>query len=362
MVRSFSKLRAVDPGFDSENVITFGLILPATRYGNEDAAEFYLRLVERLRALPRVESAGVTTGLPVTPVQANYRMDIEDFPDGSDVFVVRWVTPGYFEAMGIPIASGRTMLTEDVEEFRLFISASLAEQYWSTSSAVGRRMGPGGNWADIVGVVGDDRIRGLDVPVEGGAYVPIGVPFSPSVLSVSVVVRTSDAVVDLLPPLRREVGLLDPELPLINVRSMEEVIANSYAVSRTTFAALLLVVAATVALLLGGIGIYGLIAYAVSRRTSEIGIRMALGATAAQIWSRVVGAELLAVAIGIALGLAAATLGSRVMASLLFETSPLDPATLFSGPLAFLLVATAAAAVPAARALRIDPVSALRSE
>jgi putative ABC transport system permease protein len=353
----------VDPGFDPEDVTTFGLVLPAMRYSNGEAAALYLRLVERLRAIPGVESAAVTTGLPVTPAQAEYTLAIEDVPDGTDGFVVRWVTPGYFETMGIPVVDGRTMLPEDANEFRAFISESFAEQYWSAESAVGRRLSPDGSlWAEVLGVVGDDHIRGLDIPVESAVYAPIGAPSSPSVLSASVVVRTRGNGADLVPILRHEVGRLDSELPLIAVRSMHAVISESYAVSRTAFATLLFVVSALVALVLGAVGIYGVIAYSVSRRTSEIGVRIALGATSGNILSRVVPVGMMPAVLGVAAGLAIAALGSRVLASLLFETGRLDPSTFLAGPAVLLLAAGVACIVPTQRAIRIDPVKALRTE
>lgn len=363
MIRSYASLRSVDPGFAPKDVTTFGLVLPAARYSHAEASELYLRLVERLRSIPGVESAAVTTGLPVTPVQAAYRLDIEDVPDGTDVFVMRFVTPGYFETMGIPVVSGRTMLPEDANEFRVFVSESFATHYWSTASAVGRRVGPGGGlWAEITGVVGDDRIRGLDLPVESAVYAPIGALPLPPVLSVSVVVRSRGNGTDLVPILRREVGRLDSELPLIDVRPMHAVISESYAVSRTNFAMLLFVVSALVALVLGAVGIYGVIAYSVSRRTSEIGVRIALGATSGNILSRVVSVGMIPAVLGVAAGLAVAALGSRVLTSLLFETSRLDPSTFLAGPAVLLLVAGVACVVPTRRAIRIDPVRALRTE
>lgn len=362
MVRSYARLRSVDPGFDADDVTTFGLVLPATRYSAAEAPPLYLRLVERLSALPGVESAGVTTGLPVTPAQAAYLLDVEDYPDGSDVFVVRWVTPGFFEAMGIPVLGGRTMMPEDADVFRAFVNESFAEQYWSTSTAVGRRIGPPGWWAEITGVVGDDRIRGLDLPVESTVYAPIGVPFTQVVLSVSVVVRTGRDGPDVVPLLRREVGLIDPQLPLIDIRTMHDVISESYAVSRTSFTMLLFLVSAIVALTLGAVGIYGVIAYSVSRRTAEIGVRIALGATSGNIFARVVAVGMRPAALGVAAGAAVAVVGSRALTSLLFETSPLDPSPYLAGPALLLLIAGAACVVPTLRAMRIDPVRALRTE
>jgi hypothetical protein len=305
----------------------------------------------------------VTTGLPVTPSQAAYRLAIEDVPGATDVFVVRWVTPGYFETMGIPVVSGRTMLGEDADEFRAFVSESFAEQYWPTQSAVGRRLSPDGSrWAEVMGVVGDDRIRGLDIPVESAVYAPIGAPSLPSVLSVSVAVRTRGNGTDLVPDLRREVRALDPELPLIDIRSMKEVISGSYAMSRTTFATLLFAVSAFLALVLGAVGIYGVIAYSVSRRTSELGVRIALGASSGSIVARVVSAGMIPTALGVTGGVAIAAIGSRLLASLLFEVSRLDPSTFLVGPAVLLLAAAVACIVPTRRALGIDPVRALRTE
>jgi predicted permease len=363
MLQSYAKLRSVDLGFDAEDVTTFGLVLPAMRYSNAEAVALYHQLVERLGSMPGVESAAVTSGLPVTPVQAAYRLAIEGVPDATDVFVVRWVTPGYFETMGIPVGDGRTMAADDADEFRAFVSESFAEQYWPSESAVGRRLSPDGSmWAEIMGVVGDDRIRGLDIPVESAVYAPIGAPNLPSVLSVTVVVRTRGNGTAVVPALRDAVGALDPELPLIDVRLMQHVISESYAVSRTTFATLLFVVSALVALVLGAVGIYGVIAYSVSRRTSEIGVRIALGATAGNILSRIVSVGMIPAALGVAGGLAIAALGSRLLASLLFETSRFDPVTYLAGPGVLLLVAGVACIVPTRRALRVDPVSALRTE
>lgn len=362
IVRSYERLSSVDPGFDPEDVTKFGLVLPATRYTNAEAVAFYVRLVERLRALPGVESAGVTTGLPVTPAQAAYRLDIEDIPDGTDVFVVRFVTPGYFETMGIPIVSGRTMLPEDADEFRLFVNEMFAEQYWSGASAIGRRAGPGSLWGEIAGVVGNDRIRGLDISMESAVYAPIGAPSVPSVLFVSVVVRTRENVTNLVPFLRREVGVLDPELPLIDVQSMGDVIAKSYAVSRTNFTMLLFLISAFVALVLGAVGIYGLIAYSVSRRTSEIGVRIALGATSGNIFARVVSVGMKPLVFGVAVGLAIAAFGSQWLSSLLFETNRLDPSTFLVGPAVLLVIAGVACIVPTIRAIGIDPIRALRAD
>jgi len=362
MVRTYERLYAVDPGFDPTNLVTFGLVLPATRYSNAEASDLYSRLVTSLRLLPDVESAAVTTGLPVTPPQASYRFDIEDFPEGADPFVVRRVSAGYFETMRIPLLAGRTILPDDADEFTFVVTASFAELYWTAASAVGKRIGAGGNWAEVVGVVGNDQIRGLDIPIEEAAYVPIGVAFSSAVQPVSVVVRTRGAGTDIAPLLRRVVASLDPQLPLIDPRSMHEVISESYAVSRTSFTMLLLLISAFVALVLGAVGIYGVIAYSVSRRTPEIGVRIALGATSGNVFARVASVGMIPALLGVAAGLVIAAFGSRWLSSLLFETNRLEPSAFLAGPAVLLLIAGVACIVPTMRAIRIDPVRALRTE
>jgi putative ABC transport system permease protein len=363
VARSYGNLRAVDPGFDPADLVTFGLLLPAARYTNAEAAPLYQRLVEDLRALPGVEAAAVTRGLPVTPIQAAYLLAIEGYPDESEPFVVRWVTPGYFETVGIPVIAGRTMESGDANEWRMFINAAFAERFWTPESAIGKRMGPGRDPVhEVVGVVGDDRIRGLDIPIEPAAYVPIGAPGSPGILFVSVVVRTSRSPDDIAPELRRVVARLDPALPLIDIQAMDDVIAASFAVSRTSFLLLLLGIAAAVSLTLGAVGIYGVIAYVVTRRTPEIGLRLALGAEPRQIWSRVIGRAAMPAAVGIVAGIVIALVGSRVLSSLLFQTSPRDVTTFVAGPVGLLVVALAACVVPARQAISVDPARALRSD
>jgi len=369
MVRSYGELASVDPGFDGSDVTSFGLVLPAGRYDNASANELYRELVERLRARPGVEAAAVTTVLPVSPFGGNprmfgpsYQLQVDGVADSVDVFPVRWVTPGYFEALRIPIVSGRTMLPEDREAFRLFISRSFAERYWPGGSAIGQRMGFGGaTWASVVGVVGDVHLHSLDAPSEEAAYLPMGSP-SPSILSVSVVVRTNGRDADLPGVIRSEVRALDPDVPVIDMQSMGELVAGTFAMSRARFAMLVLAVAALVALSLGAVGIYGVIAYVVSQRRQEIGVRMALGARSSHILSRIVGRSLAPAALGVAAGVGTGVLGGRVLASLLFQTSPLDAATFVAGPAVLLAVAVAACVVPARRAMAIDPAEALRSE
>jgi predicted permease len=362
VVRSYGRLRSVDPGFDPTSLVTFGLVLPATRYSGPEAVELAQRLVGSLRALPDVESAALSTGLPVTPLQAAVTLGIEGYPNDALSFVIRWVTPGYFEAMGIPVVAGRTMRADDFANSRgWFVTEAFAEEYiGDAASTVGRRIGPREVDPEVVGVVGDDQIRGLDIPTEAAVYAPMGT--LARTRPMSAVVRTRSAVADIAPILRRTVAQLDPELPLIDIRPMEEIISESYAVSRTRFAMLLLVLCALVALGLGAVGIYGLISYAVSRRTSEIGVRIALGATSGRILARFAAMGVMPAVAGIAGGIVIAVLGSRALSSLLFQTDRLEPSTFLAGPAVLLAVAVIACAVPTRRAIAIDPMRALRSE
>lgn len=294
MVRSFQQLRSVDPGFDPDGVITFGLTLPAARYS--DAAErsqFLDQLLERVRALPGVEAAGATTALPLG-FGSSFTTEIEGFPTGPDefphIFSVRWVTPGYFEAMRIPIISGRTIqsMADEEQLGTLFISSSLKEQFWPNASPIGKWLQPAGIRGEVAGVIGDVHTFGLDTPPDQTIYLAArNVPASRPRAAWSILVRSSDEVSDLVPLLRSQVGAIDSALPLRDIRTMDAVVADSFSMSRTSFTMLLLVLAALVAVFLGSVGIYGVISYVVSQRTSELGVRQALGADSAGIRSLV---------------------------------------------------------------------------
>lgn len=367
MVRSFQELRAVDPGFNPGGVVTFGLRLPAVRYTDADATtQFFDELLERVRALPGVEAAGATSGLPLAGGGPVLATEIEEFPTPPDgfppAFSIRWVTPGYFETMRIPIVSGRTVEPRDHQERlgQLFISASLKEQYWPNTSSIGKRIRATGLWGDVAGVVGDIHAAGLDAPPAQTIYIPVRDTLNRPQRAMSLAVRTGGNPLDLVPLLRREVGALDPTLPLSNVETMDAVVGDS--MSRTTFTMSLLVLAAFVALFLGSIGIYGVISYVVSQRTSELGVRMALGADSRNIRSLVLKKGMIPAVIGIGLGLVGAALMSRTLTTLLYGISPFDSFTFIAGPIIFLAVAVLACIIPAQRAAGIDPADALRDD
>jgi predicted permease len=367
MVRSFQELRAVDPGFEAGGLITFALRLPNARYSDADATtQFFDELLERVRALPGVEAAGATTGLPLSGGGPVLATEVEEFPTDPDgfppVFAIRWVTPGYFETMGIPIVSGRTVEpTDHLEQLgTLFISASLKEQFWPNTSTMGKRIRAAGAWGEVAGVVGDINAEGLDAPPRQTIYLPVRDSRNLPQRAMSLAVRVGGNPSDLVPLLRREVGALDPTLPLSNIETMDDVVGDS--MSRTSFTMSLLVLAAFVALFLGSVGIYGVISYVVSQRTPELGVRMALGADGPSVRSLVLKKGMVLAVIGVVLGLVGAAFMSRMLSALLFGISQFDAYTFVAGPIVFLAIAALACIIPAQRAAGIDPADALRSD
>jgi len=364
MVRTFQELRSVDPGFESTGVVTFTLTLPQSRYPDtESEARFFEDLLDRVRALPGVQAAGAVTTLPMRG-GPGYTVGIEGFLVASGEFppVVghAWITPGYLEALGIPVLRGRSPERADQhgEPRSLFASAALEEEYWPDGSALGKRIDSFGGSGTIAGVVGDVHTYRLDEPPDEMIYLPLNWGRTPTWRAMSVAVRSMGDEAGLIGALRREVASVDPDLPLSDVAMMDAVVSDS--ISRTSFTMFLLTVAAAIALFLGSVGIYGVISYVVTLRTSEFGVRAALGATSRAIVAHVLRRGVMLAGAGVALGLAAASLMGRVLESLLFEVAPLDPLTFVVGSVTFLLVAVAACVLPARRASRVDPADALR--
>ena len=278
-------------------------------------------------------------------------------------------TPGYFEALGIPLAKGR-FFEHFFNEQSVVVNAAFAEHYWPGESALGKRLAEregdrdGANWYTVVGVAGDVRDDGLSSDLADMIYFPPvtydrdGV--ARAAQTMTVVIRTAGPPTALADPVRQAVWAMDPQLPVANVRTAVEIVADS--TRRTTFTLLLLGLAATVALLLGAIGIYGVISYLVSRRTQEIGVRMALGADRGAVSTMVVRQGVWIALVGIAVGLLGAWALTRLMESMLFGVSATDP-VIFLGVAAFVLtVSLLASYIPARRAARVSPVEALRHQ
>ena len=368
MVRSYQELRSVNPGFRSDGLVTFQLSLPPSRYQTPEAtARFYDDLLARLREMPGVEAAGASTQLPLaTGGTTILATQIEDFPTAPDefppTFHVRRVTPGYFEAMGIPVVEGRAFEDRD-HQSRLgsaVISAKVKERFWPDASPLGKRVAPSSAPAKIIGVVGEVHQTELSVDPEATIYMPMLDSAGGGVRTMSVVVRSRTAPLALVPALRTQLQQLDPALPITDLRTVESLVGDS--MSRTSFTAFLLVLAAIVGLFLGAVGIYGVISYGVAQRTVEMGIRQALGANAARLRAMVVRRGVLLTGIGIVIGLAAAAAMGRVMTSLLYGVQAFDPVTFMVGAVVFLAVAVLASLLPAQRAASIAPSEALRAE
>ncbi len=379
MVRSFVHMMSVDPGIDPQGVLTARLDLPESVYPDVHAtARFAQQALERVRAVPGVQSAGVVSLLPLSGNSSTSAHSIEDhpLPPGGlpPILGTRFVSPGYFEAMGIPVIEGEVFDRIDPAKRGdgVVISAAVAQHFWPGRSALGKRLAPGlhegdSPWFTVVGVVGSVREKGLGEEPAEAVYYPLvrqavhdegEAEWVPRGLAL--VVRTRQAPEALARPLREAVWTLDPNLPLSQVRTMEEVIERSAA--RTSFTMLLLVIAAAMALLLGAVGIYGVISYVVSQRTQEIGVRMALGAKRRDIVRMVLGEGLLVTAAGLVLGLAGAWGMTRLMVALLFGVQPTDPATFTAVPLVLAAVALVASWLPARRAADVEPLEAIRYE
>jgi predicted permease len=366
MVRTAQAMRRVDPGFDPQKVLTFTVALPPAVYAPGDrTAAFFADLVAGIRALPGVQSAGAIDALPLSARGAYLITGIEDHPVGPNdfppAFHVRRVTPGYFEALGIPLAEGRTFEDRD-HQARLgtaIISASLKAKYWPAVSPLGRGVQPSTPaYSRIVGVVGDVRHTGLDEPFDDFIYLPMVDSAGGAVTRMSVVVRAAGDPLGLVPAIRAEIGRRDPNLPITDIQKLETTVADSMA--NTTFTMLVLSIAAGIALVLGCVGIYGLISFIVSQRTAEIGTRMSLGAAPAQVMRLFLGQAWLLAGAGVAIGLGVSTVATRLLASLLFGVRAFDGVTWLLAPGLFLLVATVACLIPASRAAAVDPAVALR--
>jgi putative ABC transport system permease protein len=377
MARSFLELRQVDPGFDEENLITFDVaMIPGEVESNVQSAAFFQELLDNVRALPAVVDAGGATSLPLQGGWSNNALLVEGRPLGPgelpEVIQTNMVTPQYFETMGIRLLEGRTIERQDNDQKTdvAVISKTAAEKFWPGESALGKRVAPGlpiegaeMPWMTIVGVVDDVLINGLAQPPIPMVYYPFvtsDARFIPTVGRLALTIRTVGDASAVLPALRNEVWAIDSRLPVANVQTGADLIAD--AAARTSFTVVMLGIAAVVALLLGTIGVYGVISYIVSRRLREFGIRMAMGAAETQIRKMVVRQGLIVALIGVGIGLLGGFVLTRLMQTLLFGVSATDP-VIFGGFAAILLGVSAFASwMPARRASSVDPAEALRYE
>lgn len=367
MMKSFVRLSGVDAGFDAKNVLTMALSLPGAKYPeNEQQAAFFREVTTRLESLPGVQSAGAVSAIPLTGWQNKTSFAIEGRQEMSQTEELHAASPGYLRAMGIPLLRGRAFNEQDQgkSERVVIVSEGLARRYWPDEDPIGRRIQLGGDshepWRTIVGIAGDIKQSGLDSESTREYYISYLQDTWGMTSDMTLVVRTEGNPSSLISVAQNQVKALDKDLPVYNVRTMEELRARSAAVQR--FQMLLLGSFAAVALMLAAVGLYGVMAYAVTQRTHEIGIRMALGAANRDILNLVVGQGLKLTLIGVSIGLAASLALTRTLASLLYEVSAADPLTLIVTPVLLAGVALGACFIPARRATQVDPMVALRHE
>jgi len=364
MIRSFLVLERVNPGFD-ENVLTMRLAIPASSYPDSARkAAFVDRIVQNLASIPGVETAGAISRLPLTPGNSSRGLMIDGLQANSTGANAdyRVVTPNYFRTMGIPLVRGRDFSATDTTDAPkvAIINETMANRYWPDSDAVGRRVSiaSGGTAPmEIVGVVGDVKHFGLDSASHPELYTTYTNDAWPTMTAV---VRAGAGLEGIGDAMREAVWSVDRDIPVPAIRTTGQLLSDS--VGSRRFNMLLLAGFGGVALVLASIGIYGVISYSVTQRAHEIGIRMALGARQTDVLKLVVGQGLSLALIGIVIGLAASLALTRVMAGLLFSVSPTDPLTLTVVSILLAGIALGASIVPARRATRVDPVTALRCE
>jgi predicted permease len=368
MVKSLLALQREHTGFDSAGVMTFELSLPSARYPTETVAPSIERILDEIRSVPGVQSAAAINYIPLASFGYNGAFAIEGRPpfdrDTAPVVEFRMVTPGYFQTMGIPVLRGQDFTSSDNTAGRpvVIINQAMADRYWPNQNPIGARvqltLDRGSVWREVVGVVGSVRSWRMNTDPVPETFVPHAQVPEPGM---ALAVRTGEMSAEtVMPSVRQRIAAVDGSLPLIRVRTLDEVVEAS--AGETKLSSVLTSVFAVVAALLAAVGIYSLIAYSVAQRTREIGIRMALGADRGRVARLIVGEGVVLATIGLALGLCGALLLTRTMEGMLYEVSPADPGVLGATCAGVLCVAVLASVVPAVRALRVDPAVALRSE
>jgi predicted permease len=371
LLRSARQLNAVDYGYRPDGLLSVYLDLPRARYDSSIRhILFYGQLLDRIRAIRGVAGAAATSETPAAGFNMTFSYTIEGRPAPTasgreDAQPMHVVTPEYFRVLGIPLRRGRTFDTRDDSAAPrvVVVNEAFARRHWPGENALGRRFslrGPEGPWLEIVGVVGDTRMLGADVPPTPIFYVPHAQKQWPWLTWMALIVR-AEAGRDprsLGRPVQAAVAEQDRGLPIHRIATVQELYGESTA--RRHFATTLITVFAALALLLGTIGMYGVLSYAVAQRRREIGIRIALGAKPAQVMGTVLGQALLLTAIGVGIGISAAFALTRLLGALLYEVSPTDPITYVAVALLLTIVAAVAAWMPAWRATRIDPLVVLR--
>lgn len=368
LINSFMHLRNLHPGFRANHLLTMKIPLSEVKYPDKERrSPFYAEVLRRVQALPGVQSAAVAGNLPLTydgdsmPIGIEGRTDPP--PDQRPDVILRVVGPGYFSTMGIPLVRGRDFSEQDKADSArvVIVSEKTARHFWPGENPIGKRLKPGSTsrnipWIEIIGVVKDVRQNDFVSEPKMQMYMPYQQlnSFAPNAL----VVRTNVEPLSLAAAVRNAIWAVDKDQPVSNLRSMDEIVSE--AVARQRFSMLLLGIFAALAMVLAAVGIYGVMSYSIAQRTREIGLRIALGAQKSDVLKMILRQGLRFVAAGLAIGLAASFVLTRVMASLLFGISATDPATFVAISLVLIAVALLASYIPAVRAMKIDPMLALR--
>jgi putative ABC transport system permease protein len=372
LMRSYQQLNAVEPGFAPDHVVTFTVALPEAKYPSSAAVrEFVRSAVERLASAPQVESASAVFGLPLADdfsASSSFTKPGETDSANSPSLGMRIVTPDYFRTLKIPLRAGRsfTERDDDAAPEVVMINEEAARRYWPNEDPIGKQLHLGvrltrpdvrSGQKTIVGVVGNVKYGGLDIGTPPEVYLPHG---QHPVDALTIAVRTKTDPLAFVPEARAALAGIDRELPMADIRTMQDIIGRSVAERR--FVMLLLVAFAAVAVALAAIGVYGVLAYVVSQRTQEIGVRLAIGAAPTDVVRLFVREGAMLAAIGLGFGLLGALAANRAMTSLLFGVRPNDPSTFAAVAAALVVVALGASYLPARRAARVDPMSALRTD
>jgi putative ABC transport system permease protein len=370
LINSFLRLRNVDPGFRTDNLLTMKIVLPEPKYEEmERRSAFYTELVNRVQSLAGVRSAAVTSNLPLYRQGNSISIGIEGQPappPGQErIIVTRIISPRYFDTMSIPVLQGRGLTEQDTETTPnvVVISETMARRYWPGEDAVGKRIAVGrirkpADWIQVVGVAKD--VRQFELNAEPKPQMYLTYRQAGFFDSRDLVVKTDVDPASMAATVRKAVWEIDKDQPVSNIQTMDQILADS--IARQRFSMLVLAIFAAVALVLAGVGIYGVMSYSVAQRTHEIGIRMALGAQTGAVLKLAVGYGMKLVIAGIAIGLVAAFALTRVMSTLLFGVTATDPTTFTLISLLLIAVAVVASYVPARRATRVNPIIALRYE
>ncbi|HUI41914.1 MAG TPA: ABC transporter permease [Terriglobia bacterium] len=371
LIRSFLNLTKVDPGFRPQGVLTLNVSLPEFGYSTPAGmVAFESQAVARLASVPGVRSAGAVSGLPLGDmmIMGDYTVEGQAAPQPGAPSALKAVVGGdYFRAMGIPLVRGRFFSERDSEgsQHVVIVNESFARRYWPHQDAVGNRLKPGfspDSWCTIVGVVGDVRQFALaETSPPAAIYLPYAQsPIAFLMRDITFVVRGESDALSVAPAARRAMQAVDPDLPVFDVASMEQLVNRSVAGPR--FSTLMLASFAALALLLAAVGIYGVIAYSVTQRTHEIGVRMALGARGRDVVRQILGQGMVLAGVGIAAGLLAALALTRFLSGMLYGVRAADPFTFVAVSVTLAAIAMVATYVPARRATKVDPIIALRCE